>query len=71
MLSERDDDDNYDESCDYVSYFARKRAPRKKLTPFVSFLKVVAGVFLCLMFKLFFRKPPPVAKPQYQPLYYY
>ncbi|CAD2099319.1 hypothetical protein YYG_05089 [Plasmodium vinckei petteri] len=70
MLNEKDNDDDYNDS-DFVSYFARKKAPKKKLTPFISFLKIVAGVFLCLMFKLFFKKPPPVPKPQVQRIYYY
>ncbi|CAD2088327.1 conserved rodent malaria protein, unknown function [Plasmodium vinckei brucechwatti] len=70
MLREKDNDDDYEDS-DFLSYFARKKAPKKKLTPFTSYLKVVAGVFLCLMFKLFFKKPPPVPMQQPQRVYYY
>ncbi|SCL83740.1 conserved rodent malaria protein, unknown function [Plasmodium chabaudi adami] len=68
MLNENDTDDEYGDGD--FSYSVRKKAPRKKLTPFIAYLKIVAGVFLCLMFKLFFRRPPPVPQPQIQRIYY-
>ncbi|CXI21056.1 conserved rodent malaria protein, unknown function [Plasmodium berghei] len=66
MLNEKDTDEYYDD--DY-SYLRRKNAPKKKLRPFIVYLKIVAGICLCLMFKLFFKRPPVVQQPSNYRIY--
>ncbi|CDU17110.1 hypothetical protein YYC_04097 [Plasmodium yoelii 17X] len=66
MLNEKDIGEYF---SDHYSYIRKKNAPKKKLRPFIVYLKIVAGICLCLMFKLFFKRPPVVQQPPNSRIY--